>query len=587
MAGKRRNSLASGASLETAPNEHVTDVLENLLLGTAAFTGKSFFPALLEQLSRALGTTHALLSEVSESGAKLRPIAFWNRGQFAPMPEFDWRGSACGSVLESAEIRYYPTGVQQLFSSFKGLAALGVDSYLGAPLPGPGGEPVGTLCVMGERPLADEKRAQVVFRIFAARAGAELRRVRAEEKVRAEMKERARAEAASRAQVAVVTKTLNSLTAGRDVDQAIGHVLRIIADEFQARVAELWVEPEDDKVPGLHIINKGGRVSAENDLTPSGPFTDRPDSTMYQTLYIRQQCVVLNSEQDRASLTPYLSRVRLEHTKTILLVPLVLGGKAIGCLACFTPKRRRYRADELDLAKVLAHQATLAILLTRLSAKAREMAVLEERTRISRDIHDSLAQSFTGIVVHQEALLRLTQGRRGAAKEHIEATLELARTGLVEARRSIEALRRSDVGDGDLTASLRRLVERSTRSTGVSGDFAVHGLVQAIPVSIGEHLLGVAQEALTNVLRHAAAKHLRIELAFGADAVRLMISDDGCGFDVRSATAGFGLRGMRERTNKFDGQLEILSKPGDGTKVIASALLDSNIAKPKPAGRRS
>jgi signal transduction histidine kinase len=194
--------------------------------------------------------------------------------------------------------------------------------------------------------------------------------------------------------------------------------------------------------------------------------------------------------------------------------------------------------------------------------------VIAERNRIARDIHDTLAQGFTGVILQLEAVEEATSQRLVAkAGEHLTRASELAREGLREARRSVWALRPQTLEEKDLCEALRDLIQKLTAGTPVRMEFIVQGKPRDLPMKWEENLLRIGQEVLTNVLRHARASKFETELAFNDEEVRLNLRDNGSGFDPAGTYDGFGLQGMRERVEGMGGQLAIQSAKGEGTTI--------------------
>ena len=231
------------------------------------------------------------------------------------------------------------------------------------------------------------------------------------------------------------------------------------------------------------------------------------------------------------------------------------------------------------LTSLLAAQEETEVLHAELAEAQRSAGVLEERTRLSRDIHDSLAQGFSSILLLARAGAATpdpSAGRRLLAQ--IETS---AADGLDEARRVVGALAPAPLESG-LAEALRRLVGRLEEETGVCGELRVEGDVTSLPPRLEVALLRVAQSALANVRQHAAATQVVLTLAEAEDSVRLDIVDDGRGFDVgvvlgegasagRDVTrGGYGLRASRQRLRELGGDLDVESEAGAGTAVSAS-----------------
>jgi signal transduction histidine kinase len=233
------------------------------------------------------------------------------------------------------------------------------------------------------------------------------------------------------------------------------------------------------------------------------------------------------------------------------------------------------------LTYALAHQATLAIQLTRLSAQSRQSAVMAERNRMARDIHDTLAQGFTGVIVQLEAAGEaMSQSRTARVSDHLNQASELARESLREARRSVQALRPQALEGKQLSDALKDLVKKMTAGTTVKAEFTSQGEQQKLPPEWEANLLRIGQEVLTNVLRHAQASEFEVRLVFDGREIRLDLRDNGCGFNPRRRHEGFGLQGMEERAEGMGGQLTIQSAAGKGT-AISIVLPVPNASEPE------
>jgi len=198
----------------------------------------------------------------------------------------------------------------------------------------------------------------------------------------------------------------------------------------------------------------------------------------------------------------------------------------------------------------------------------REAVVLAERQRLARDIHDTLAQGFTGVVLNLEAASRaLKKDNVDPALEHIEHARSLAQAGLAEARLSVRALRPEALQQADLGNALQALLRKAEASGTLRTRFVSAGDKIPLPGEVESELLRIAQEGVTNILKHAGAQQVELSLAFGADSISLLIADDGAGFDPRAHHDGFGLLGMRERAERIGGRLLVTSMPTQGTRV--------------------
>ena len=231
---------------------------------------------------------------------------------------------------------------------------------------------------------------------------------------------------------------------------------------------------------------------------------------------------------------------------------------------------------------VAAHQEA-EILHAELAAAQRESGMLEERTRLSREIHDTLAQGFSSIVLLARAGRATPQDQQ--LRPLIEQIEQTAAANLDEARRVVDALAPRELEGSGLAAALHRILAGFQAETGIDTDLRVEGEVTALPTGHEVALLRTAQGALANVRQHADAGRVVLSLSGLDDSVRLDIVDDGVGFDPDAATArptdgrtGYGLPSTRARLRELGGGLEIESAPGEGTALTAFV--------PRPGGGR-
>lgn len=200
--------------------------------------------------------------------------------------------------------------------------------------------------------------------------------------------------------------------------------------------------------------------------------------------------------------------------------------------------------------------------------------VESERTRMAREIHDTLAQNFAGIVTQLQAAEQSPDDRTRA--RHTGAALDLARDGLAEARRSVAALRPPALDHARLADAIDQVARRWSARTGIPAEVAVSGADRTLATDAEVALLRIAQEALTNVERHAGASRVVLTLHLGAQEAGLEVRDDGRGFHPDASTptalqptAGYGLIAMRERVEAIAGRLVVESRPGQGTAIRA------------------
>jgi PAS domain S-box-containing protein len=201
--------------------------------------------------------------------------------------------------------------------------------------------------------------------------------------------------------------------------------------------------------------------------------------------------------------------------------------------------------------------------------QARFTAALEERTRLAREIHDTLLQGFTGVALQLTAAARRVSGSETAST--LEAVVDLAQRTLDDARQAVWDLRAPALAGGTFTAALRRAAEEAVRGTNLGLTFEVVGAERSLTPEIEAAAARVLQEALANTIKHAGAGSVLVRVSYDARGLRLSASDDGKGFEVDPAFRAYGghwgLLGMKERVNQLRGKLTVRSAPGQGTTI--------------------
>ncbi len=263
-------------------------------------------------------------------------------------------------------------------------------------------------------------------------------------------------------------------------------------------------------------------------------------------------------------------KIWMEQTRGELIVPIP-GAVRLRGLLILGPKKSEepYTAAERKLLESIAAQLSVAHENYWLTNE-RLSAVLAERNRMARELHDNLAQGFAGISLHlQSAAKTIDQAPSTVALKHIEQARALARESIAEARRSVHELRSNAHGLDDLRSMLRELAAK------LSGDCVIDFETQCdalpeLPGEVTRNLYRIAQESITNALKHAQASRISVSLDMDAGRILLKIRDNGCGFETSGAPAsGYGLVGMRERAGHISGEVLINSHTGEGTEVIA------------------
>jgi len=252
-------------------------------------------------------------------------------------------------------------------------------------------------------------------------------------------------------------------------------------------------------------------------------------------------------------------------------VPLIFRGRSFGLINVATDEWQFLGAADLQLLSAAGAQVSITLERARLFARSVEVGALEERNRLAREIHDTLAQGLTAITLNLETADALLEAEADPARARraVREALMLARANLEEARRSVLDLRAAPLEGRTLTEALASLAAQfNLAPSSPRIRFRAASDSRALPLRLEVGLYRIAQEALTNALRHAAARQVTIDLTTGAGEVRLTVEDDGRGFDpVRVPKDRYGLIGLNERAKLLGGSLRLESSQGQGTRV--------------------
>jgi two-component system NarL family sensor kinase len=250
-------------------------------------------------------------------------------------------------------------------------------------------------------------------------------------------------------------------------------------------------------------------------------------------------------------------------------IPLYRRQRKVGVLNVARTDWQELSDDDLRLLSTVGDMLSIAIERAELFSRSAQLGAVEERNRLAREIHDTLAQGLTAITLQLETADALIDSSADRARRAIQRALELARANLDEARRSVLDLRAAPLEDRTLPEAIAELLTNCQLHDNMTTEFEHVGGNRPLSVRLQVGLYRITQEALNNIIRHANADHIRITLTAQPDEIELVIADDGDGFDPNHLPEGnrFGLIGLNERANLLGGHLNLCAQPDEGTTL--------------------
>ncbi|MDE3137377.1 MAG: sensor histidine kinase [Acidobacteriota bacterium] len=345
-----------------------------------------------------------------------------------------------------------------------------------------------------------------------------------------------------------------------------------LAREFGADAASIWLrEPNGALRCACH---DSGRLASREAPAGLKKEYEVAECISSQALPRTLRPVVLRGCARNSMLRQFWKPFTSGRVETTLAIPIPESAhekaELSGWCLLLHQRGKTFPSADIDRAAIRGQQLSLAIRVARAAAKAKELAVVAERNRIARELHDTLVQSFTAILLQIEDGKALLHGEEKAALAVLERARDWARGTLLEARRAVRAMRPRALDGSDLPVAIEGLVSEMAAGSGVTAEVTLRGTMPALTMEMETNLLRIIQEAVTNVLRHARARAIHVHLVFAGDFLKAWVEDDGCGFSLRDARNGdgFGLISMRERAETLSGKLLISSHPARGTRVL-------------------
>lgn len=364
----------------------------------------------------------------------------------------------------------------------------------------------------------------------------------------------------------IVGEVAEALSTSPNVQQALERTLELVTGLLGLETGWVWlIDPETGHIYAAAARNLPPYLQEPVRMSGASCWCInefRGGSLNARNIDVMACSRLLPAVRDRAT---DLTRGLAHHAS----VPLSFQGKQLGIMNITAPAMRKLTKGELRLLATIGLQVSIAIERARLAEESAMLARSDERTRLARDIHDTLAQGLAALTLQIETALQHVGRNPERVRERMEKALATARASLDEARRSVTALRAGATSGKPLAQALAAFARELTSESGIRVAFEARGDC-ALDAAVEEELFRIAQQALTNVRQHAQAKTAAVTLECTKRNARLTVEDDGRGFDLRRVAAGrHGITGMRERARAAGGTLRITSTDS-GTRVLAT-----------------
>jgi signal transduction histidine kinase/ligand-binding sensor protein len=338
---------------------------------------------------------------------------------------------------------------------------------------------------------------------------------------------------------------------------SLGEVLEIVCTEAQQLTgasgsAVLLVEDDE----WLRVARSTGTASA--------PFDRIPVGGSLAGIAVRRDEPFLTNDLGGEAYPDF----RGERPGAFLAAPLHANGNVIGVLEV-VDKPGGFAKDDARIVSLFADRAAINVEQVRLNQQAGQLAVLEERQRLARELHDSVVQSLYSMTLYADAAaLALAAGKKDVTVNHLQELRDTARGAMHDMRLLIFELHPPTLEQEGLVAALQVRLAAVEARAGLQTELAVEG-ARRLPIVIEQELYRIAEGALNNVVKHARAQHVTVRLRFTDQVVSLQVCDDGMGFDplIARSAGGMGLHGFEERAAKVGGRVTLESSPGEGTTV--------------------
>lgn len=579
--------------------KRVERFLEAISENSAGVTGEGFFRALIDQLAQMLAAPYVFVTECTDRMLpRVRTLASLEQQVFVESAEWDVRGTTCEGVL-AGKICYYPEQLGQLYPEYLNKR----QSYIGLPIYDSQRTIVGHLAVFDVKPTDYSPQEIAVVQILAARAGVEIERKRAEAELgrqRAQLhklneqlrdqnqylEQEIQARVSEIQQRTQVAESLSAMVAilnsNRSLPEILEYILATATQLLGTRSGAIYrLQPERQNLLIQATCGLPSAYTAETTLASERSFLGQA-ILQRQPMVISSLASALRESSDQYALPRNV--LIAENFQTLLAVPLIGPGGAPeadeiqGGIALYYPESRHFADEEIRLAMAFAGQAALAIQNADLRKRVEQIAISEERNRLARELHDSVTQSLYSLTLLAEGWRRLANvGKPVDFNEALTELGNISQQALREMRLLVYELRPPILEQEGLARALQERLNVVEKRAGIKTRLWVEGSL-SLAQGVENCLFGVAQEALNNALKHAAASSVEVSIKLTPALVCLEIKDNGQGFEptLLAERQGVGMSSMRERVVKLKGTLHIDSRPGQGTTVCAQLPVPEN-----------
>ncbi len=406
--------------------------------------------------------------------------------------------------------------------------------------------------------FTDEDRR--ILGLFAAQAAAAIEHARLHEQAQHQI-----------AELAALHRISNVISSSLEIENVFSAIYQEIRQVMTTDAFIIGLTRPDGLVDLDFIVDGGQRYS------PRHAFEMSP---MQQRAIAERRAVVIDDVHDEGIPPLYTVGHPQTRVRSIVTAPLLKGAEVVGLLSAQSYEPNTYREGDAQLLTTIANHAVVAVEHARLYRQAQHLAIAEERNRLAREIHDTLAQGLISIILYLERLDLKLEDVDDTTRELLDRALAMARENLEEARRSVHDLRAAPLEGRTLLEALQSMTA-NLRDEGVfTVDLRAPMTLPLFAARVETALLRVVQEAVSNCRKHAQCSSVSLDIDLDEDRLSVRVSDNGRGFDVDEARRlpdRYGLSSMIERVTQIGGQLDIESQPGRGTAINLSVPLDRAI----------